>query len=57
MGRFLLGFGGGLAIVSSSVFMAETVPAWKLGTIGTAVNTGIIVALLITALIQGFSLP
>lgn len=57
IGRFMLGFGGGLCIVSSSVFMAETVPSWKLGTIGTAVNSGIIFALLVTALIQGFTLP
>lgn len=49
LGRFMLGFAGGLAIVSCSTFMAETVPAWYLGVIGTAVNSGIIFALLITA--------
>jgi len=57
IGRFLLGFGGGLCIVTSSVFMAETVPAWKLGTVGTAVNSGIIFGLLVTAIIQGLTLP
>jgi len=51
LGRFILGFGGGLCIVSSSVYMAETVPSWKLGTVGTAVNTGIIFALLLTTAI------
>jgi len=51
IGRFLLGFGGGLCIVSSSVFCAETVPSWKLGTVGTSVNTGIIFALLLTTII------
>lgn len=50
-GRFLLGFGGAMCCVSSSVFMAESVPAEKLGTIGTAVNTGIIFALLFTTII------
>lgn len=57
LGRFLLGFAGALCIVSSSVFLAETVPAWKLGIVGTAVNSGIIVALLITQIIQGLTLP
>lgn len=57
IGRFILGFGGGLCIVSCSVWMSETVPALKLGTIGTAVNTGIVTGLLVTSLIQGFTLP
>lgn len=57
VGRFMLGFGGALCIVSSSVFMSETVPAWKLGIYGTAVNTGIIFALLFTTIIQGLTLP
>ena len=51
LGRFMLGFGGAVCIVASSVFMAETVPAAKLGIYGTAVNTGIILALLFTTII------
>jgi MFS family permease len=57
IGRFLLGFGSGLCLVSCSVFCAETVPADKLGFIGTAVNTGIIFALLVSDFIQGSTLP
>lgn len=56
-GRLLLGFGGGLSIVSTSVFMSETVPALKLGIYGTSVNTGIVTGILVTTLIQGFSMP
>ena len=51
LGRFMMGFAGGLAIVSCSTFMAETVPVCKLGVVGTAVNSGIIFALLITSAI------
>lgn len=48
IGRFLLGFGSALCMVTSSVFMAETVPADRLGVIGTAVNCGIIFALVVS---------
>lgn len=51
IGRFVLGFGAGLAIVSCSTFMAETVPPSRLGFIGSSVNTGIIFALLVTTII------
>lgn len=57
IGRFIMGFGCSLAMVSCSIFMAETVPASKLGFVGTAVNSGIIFALLLTTIIQGASLP
>jgi MFS family permease len=56
-GRFLLGFGAAMCCVCSSVFMAESVPAWKLGTVGTAVNTGIVTALVVSSIIQGCTLP
>ena len=57
IGRFLLGFGGGMLINTISIYMAETIPANKLSFYGTAVNFGIVVGLLITSLIQGMTLP
>ena len=50
-GRLLLGFAGGMNIVASAIFMAETVPAKKLGATGTSINFGIVSGLLITTLI------
>lgn len=44
-------------MVVTSVFMSETVPASKLGFCSTAINTGIVMFLFITACIQGQTLP
>lgn len=57
IGRFMLGFGSGVCIVATSVFVAETAPASKLSIYGTSVNLGIVIGLLITNIIQGESLP
>lgn len=57
IGRFLLGFGSGVCIVATSVFVAEMVPADKVSIYGTSVNLGIVIGLLITNVIQGESLP
>lgn len=57
IGRFMLGFGGGLFTVICGVYMAETIPAEKLSLYGTSINTGIVTGLLVTNLIQGFTLP
>jgi hypothetical protein len=38
-------------IVVSAIFMAETVPADKLGATGTSINFGIVTGLLLTTLI------
>lgn len=51
IGRLILGFGSGVLIVISSVYMAETVPSSKLSLYGTSVNFGIVVGLLIANLI------
>jgi MFS family permease len=53
----MLGFGGGLAIVASSTWMAETVPVSQMGFVGTSCNLGCNAGLLISQLVQGFSLP
>lgn len=57
IGRIMLGFGAGVCIVATSVFVAEIVPADKVKIYGTSVNLGIVVGLLITNVIQGESLP
>lgn len=51
LGRFMLGFGSGMFIVITSVYLAETIPAHKLSMYGTSINLGIVVGLLITNLI------
>ena len=56
-GRFMLGFGGGLAIVACSSWMAETVPVSQMGIVGTSCNFGCNAGLLLSQLVQGFSLP
>ena len=57
IGRFMLGFGSGVCIVATSVFVAEMVPADKVSIYGTSVNLGIVIGLLVTNVIQGESLP
>jgi len=57
IGRFLLGFGSGVCIVATSVFVAEMAPADTLSVYGTSVNLGIVIGLLVTNVIQGESLP
>ena len=57
IGRFLLGFGTGLAICACSTWMAETVPTNQIGIVGTSVNFGCNLGLLMSQLVQGFSLP
>ena len=51
IGRLLCGFGAGICNVTSSIFMAETVPPKYLGLIGSAVNTGIVFGLLVSTFI------
>ena len=51
IGRLLLGFGSGVCIVATSVFVAEIVPADKLSIYGTSVNLGIVTGLLVTNII------
>jgi MFS family permease len=42
IGRFICGFGSAICMVTSSIFMAETVPPKYLGIVGSAVNCGIV---------------
>ena len=51
IGRFLLGFGSGVSIVATSVFVAELAPADKLSIYGTSINLGIVIGLLATNII------
>ena len=51
IGRFILGIGSGLMIPSLSVFIAETIPKQYRSTVGTSVNFGILVGLLVSNLI------
>jgi len=51
IGRFMLGFGSGICIVATSVFVAEMAPADKLSIYGTSVNLGIVIGLLATNII------
>jgi MFS family permease len=51
LGRLLLGFAGGMNIVVCAIFMAETVPADKIGATATSINFGIVTGLLLTTLI------
>lgn len=57
IGRIMLGFGGGMFTVINSVWIAETMPAEKIGAIGTSINFGIVSCFLVAALIQGLTLP
>ena len=56
VGRFLLGFAGGLMICGSNLYISETVPAAQREIYGIAINSGIITGLLITSLF-GLILP
>jgi MFS family permease len=52
LGRFMMGFGGAMCIVATSVFMAETVPASKLSLVATSINTGIVCIFVLSAALQ-----
>ena len=56
VGRFLLGFAGGVMICGSNLYISETVPSTQREIYGTAINAGIITGLLITSLF-GLLLP
>jgi MFS family permease len=56
-GRFMMGFGGAMCIVATSVFIAETVPASKLSLIATSINTGIVCIFVVSAALQDIFLP
>jgi MFS family permease len=57
LGRFMLGFAGGAFNVITSVYMCETIPASEVSKYGVSTNLGIVIGLLLTSLIQGFTLP
>ena len=57
IGRFMLGFGSGVCIVATSVYVAEICPADTQQVYGTSVNLGVVVGLLATNIIQGETLP
>ena len=56
VGRFLLGFAGGLMICGCNLYISETVPGAQREIYGIAINSGIITGLLITSLF-GLILP
>ena len=56
IGRFLLGFAGGVILQASTLYIAETIPAAQREIYGLAMNNGIITGILITNLF-GFILP
>ena len=56
LGRFLLGFAGGVILCASTLYVAETIPNEQRERYGLAMNNGIIVGMLITNLF-GFILP
>ena len=47
IGRFVMGFAGGLSNIASPVFISETVPAWMLSLIGTSTTAGACTAILL----------
>jgi MFS family permease len=57
IGKFLVGFAGGLIIVSSSIYNKETLPASTLSYMGTSVNFGIVLGLLVSTIVQNLALP
>lgn len=57
VGRYMMGFGGAMCIVATSVFMAETVPASKLSLVATSINTGIVCIFVVSAYLQDHFLP
>ena len=56
IGRFLLGFAGGVILCASTLYITETVPTNLCEIYGLAMNNGIITGMLITNLF-GFILP
>lgn len=51
LGRFVMGFAGGMFNVICSVYMTETIPASEVSKYGVSTNLGIVGGLLVSALI------
>ena len=56
VGRFLLGFTGGIILCACNLYISETVPKTHRTVYGIAINSGIVTGMLITSLF-GFILP
>ena len=56
LGKLVFGFGCGLAIVSCSIWNRETLPPKVLSYMGTSVNFGIILGLLVSTTVQNLCL-
>ena len=57
LGRLIVGFGAGLLLVTSTVYIQETLPASKVEKCLTSLNLGITLGVFIITLVQGLSLP
>jgi MFS family permease len=56
-GKLILGFAGGLMIVTSSIYIAETLPNSAVSTCGTSVNLGIVGGIMLISIVQSLALP
>lgn len=52
-----MGFGGGLMIVTCSIYIAESLPSSQVASCGTSVNFGIVLGILVISIVQSVSLP
>lgn len=50
-GKFILGFAGGLMIVTSSLYIAQTLPNSAVSSCGTSVSLGIVVGILLISIV------
>jgi len=56
LGRLTVGFGAGLLLVTTSVYVQETLPASKIEKCLTSLNLGITIGILLITLVQSVSL-
>lgn len=56
VGKVVFGFGSGLLIVACGMWNKETIPASKMGYVGTSINFGIVFGLLVSTTVQNISL-
>lgn len=56
IGRLTVGFGAGLLLVTTSVYVGETLPASKIEKCLTSLNLGITIGILLITLVQSVSL-
>jgi MFS family permease len=57
LGRLIVGFGAGLLLVATSIYMKETLPSSSIEPCLTSFNLGINVGILLITFIQGVTIP